>query len=74
MFDLFVRRFEFLTRLAKAAGFCAVGAGAIVRSYDRLNGMDGIYCLTMCIFFALSMAGIGLHTLCGEGGEDGQVR
>ena len=74
MFDPFVRRFEFLTRLAKAAAFCALGAGAIIRCYDRLDGMAGLYALVMCIFFAISMAGIAIHMLCEESREDRQVQ
>jgi hypothetical protein len=63
VFEDFVRHFEFVTRLAKAAGMCAVGIATVVRCYDRLDSMNGLYALVLCIFFALFMVGIAIHTI-----------
>ncbi|HZZ42055.1 MAG TPA: hypothetical protein VFE58_03895 [Tepidisphaeraceae bacterium] len=63
MFGLFVRNIDAASRISKAAGCCALGVGTVWRCYDRIQGMNEIYALVICIFFALSLIGVALHVI-----------
>lgn len=71
MFDAFVRNYDWMSRVTKAAACCVVGAGAVWRAYDRLAGMNGLYALVLCILFAFSMIGIAVSLVNQE--QQGQV-
>lgn len=63
MYELFVRNYDWLSRITKAAGCCLAGIAAVWRCYSTLNGMNSIYALVMCIFFAFFMTGIAVSVM-----------
>lgn len=60
MFDLLVRNIDYVSKVAKAAACCAAGVAAVWRGYDRINGVNSMYAMILCVLFAFTMVGIAV--------------
>lgn len=63
MFDSLVRNIDYISKVAKAVGCCALGVAAVWRGYDRITGAGSLYALVLCILFAFTMVGIAVSLM-----------
>lgn len=60
MFESLVRNIDYVSNVAKAVGCCALGAAAVWRGYDRITGVNSLYAMVLCVFFAFTMVAIAV--------------